>query len=283
MKIGLIGAGKVGFTLGKFFAEGGIPVTGYYSRSRVSAQEAAEFTQTRCYDQMEALIQESDAIFLTVPDGAITEVYRQVSQYEIRDKLICHCSGALSASDAFPGIEQTGACGYSIHPLFPISSKYHAYRELSDAFFCLEGNETHLPQLQTLLEGLGCRVQIIPAEAKVRYHAGCAIASNLVCGLIQESIDLLTTCGFSSELALAALSPLMRSNMNHLAQVGPTAALTGPVERGDTATVQKHLACFDSQDERELYRLLSKKLVDVAQQKNPDRDYQPLRHVLKEN
>jgi predicted short-subunit dehydrogenase-like oxidoreductase (DUF2520 family) len=75
----------------------------------------------------------------------------------------------------------------------------------------------------------------------------------------------------------------MRSNMNHLAQVGPTAALTGPVERGDTATVQKHLACFDSQDERELYRLLSKKLVDVAQQKNPDRDYQPLRHVLKEN
>ena len=46
MKIGIIGAGKVGFSVGKYLVERGIPVTGYYSRNPVSAKEAPEFTAT---------------------------------------------------------------------------------------------------------------------------------------------------------------------------------------------------------------------------------------------
>ena len=56
MKIGFIGAGKVGFSLGKFFVQGNLPVTGYYSRQRESAQEAALFTNTKPYDTMLALV-----------------------------------------------------------------------------------------------------------------------------------------------------------------------------------------------------------------------------------
>ncbi|MGM9607240.1 MAG: NAD(P)-binding domain-containing protein [Oscillospiraceae bacterium] len=135
MKIGFIGAGKVGFTLGKFFAQGGIPVTGYWSRNPESAQEAAFFTGSRQYDSPEALVQDSDALFLTVPDSAITPVFQDLGAFEISEKQICHCSGAMTAGEAFPGIGQTGAYGYSIHPLFPVSSKYEAYRELTGAFF----------------------------------------------------------------------------------------------------------------------------------------------------
>lgn len=197
MKTGFIGAGKVGFSLGKMFAESGLPLTGYYSRQREAAQEAAAFTGTRAYSDLCELVQDSDAIFLTVPDRAITPVYLELRSFSLSGKQICHCSGALSARDAFPGIEETGALGLSIHPLFPVSSRYDSYRELADAFFCLEGEKSAIPAWKTQLECCGCTVQTIDAAVKPLYHAACATASNLVCALVQQSIDELTRCGFS--------------------------------------------------------------------------------------
>ena len=60
MKAGFIGAGKVGFTLGKYLAEGGITVTGYYSRTARSAREAAAFTGTRYYDKLADIVKDSE-------------------------------------------------------------------------------------------------------------------------------------------------------------------------------------------------------------------------------
>ena len=84
MKTGFIGAGKVGFTLGKFFCSKGstdctessnsIKVTGYYSRNTQSAEEAAKFTGTKAFTDMGALIEASDVLFLTVPDGTSPSV-----------------------------------------------------------------------------------------------------------------------------------------------------------------------------------------------------------------
>lgn len=282
MKIGFVGAGKAGFSLGRFFAEGDAQVTGYYSRHPESAREAAQFTGSSYYSTLEALAEDSDALLLTVPDGAVTPVYQELARHEIAGKHICHCSGAMTAGEAFPGIGQTGAYGYSIHPLFPFSDKLKCYRELPGAFFCLEGTGPHLPVWQTLLEALGARPQVIPSEGKVRYHAACAIASNLVCGLVQESLDLLVDCGFTQDAALQALAPLMRSNLDHILSEGPVRALTGPVERGDRDTVRKHLSCFPSQEEQELYRSVSRKLTDLARQKHPETDYRELDTLLKE-
>jgi len=280
MKIGFIGAGKVGFSLGKFLARGQVQLTGYYSRRPESAREAASFTGARAYESKEELIRDSDAIFLTVPDGAISSVYQSLEKSLISEKILCHCSGSLSVSEAFPAIAQYGAYGYSIHPLFPVSSKLTSYRELSGAFFCIEGSGPHLAQWQELLQSLGATVQIISGEDKIRYHAACAISSNLICGLVQESLELLETCGFSRSMALQAITPLMRSNLEHIIQSGPVAALTGPVERCDTKTVEKHLSCFSSEEERELYRSVSRKLVQLAAQKNPGRDYRALEDLL---
>ena len=238
------------------------------------------FTETRQYDTISELLQDCDALFLTVPDGEITRVYRQLTQYPISGKQICHCSGAMTAGEAFPGIEETGASGYSIHPLFPVSSKLNTYRELSGAFFCLEGDKRHIRQWQERIQALGPTVQIIPGVGKVRYHAACAIASNLMCALVGESLDLLETCGFTRAGGLAALAPLMRSNLEHLIQDGPAKALTGPVERCDTGTVGKHLDCLPTEEERALYRSVSRKLVQIAEEKHPDRDYRPMREIL---
>lgn len=281
MKIGFIGAGKVGFSLGKYLSVNGIGLSGYYSRNLNSAEEAAEFTGTKAFTTLEELLRESTVIFITVPDGAITDVFNNIRELGISGKLICHCSGALSAGEAFPDISTSGAQGLSIHPLFPVSSKYDSYKELRNAFFCLEGDRAD--EWRDILTSLGNPVRIIDGSVKVRYHAACAISSNLVCALAAESVSLLKECGFTADEALQALRPLAMSNMSKVFEAGPVSALTGPVERNDVSTVSKHLKCFGTDEERELYTAVSRKLTEVASEKHPETDYSELRKLLSDN
>ena len=276
MKIGFIGAGRVGCSLGRYFSENGAELSGYYSRSSRSAQEAAEFTASAAFDDMESLIAASDAVFITVPDGSIRAVYNTVAGL-ISGKLICHCSGAMSARDAFPDIEERGAEGYSVHPLFPVSSRFEAYRGLKTAFFCIEGDSRHIDMWRSLLEGAGNPVKVISADVKSRYHAACAVSSNLVCALVDESVSLLTACGFSEDEAYAALRPLALSNIERIFEVGAKDALTGPVDRNDIGTVKKHLGCIP---DAEMYRAVSRRLTELAQRKNPDTDYSDMTELL---
>ena len=108
MRIGFIGAGKVGFTLGKYFAVNGLDVAGYYSRNYKSAEEAAAFTCSEAFDSITRLAGICDIIFLTVTDGNIREVAESLKRADISDRIICHCSGALS-SEIFSDI--TGCTG----------------------------------------------------------------------------------------------------------------------------------------------------------------------------
>ena len=139
MNIGFIGAGKAGFTLGKYFSAHGIEVTGYYSRSIRSAREAAAFTSSNVYEDAAGVLSESDVLFLTVPDGSIRPTYEALARGDIRGKIFCHASGALTAAAAFPGIEQKGASGFSVHPLLAINDRYRSYRELADCFLPWKG------------------------------------------------------------------------------------------------------------------------------------------------
>ena len=282
MKIGFVGAGKVGCSLGKYFEKKGLTCTGYYDIDPVSAQEASDFTDTVCYESMDRLVEDSDALFLTVPDGLIHLVWLQIRDLPISGKLICHCSGALSAGDAFAGIEDRGAFGYSIHPLFAVSDRFHSYKELTHAYFTIEGQEKRLEEVRKMLEDLGNPVISIKARDKVRYHCAAAIASNHVVGLVQESLDLLGQCGFSDEDGLAALRPILLGNMQHIVDTGTTASLTGPVERVDTGTVKKHLDCLN-ENQKHLYILLSEILTRIGRRKNPSRNYEEMENLLRKS
>ena len=83
----------MGFSLGRYFNENGMEVTGYVSRNIQSAREAALFTNTKAYDSIENLVEDSDILFITVPDGLIEEVWNQIRVLPIAGKRICHCSG----------------------------------------------------------------------------------------------------------------------------------------------------------------------------------------------
>lgn len=166
MNIGIVGAGKVGFSFGRLLAKKGMRISGYYSRNSDSAEEAAEFTNSGHYTDLGKFIEDSDAIFITVPDNAITEVYRQVAEFEIQDKYICHCSGACTAEEAFPGIHAQGAYAISIHLLFPISSKYNCWRELAGAFFASRVTRRRSRSLYRCCADWGCRCRIFRRRAR---------------------------------------------------------------------------------------------------------------------
>lgn len=280
MNIGFIGAGKVGCSLGKLFAEHNLPVAGYYSRTPESAAFAAEFTGTRHFDSLKAILDAVDVLFLTVPDGAIASVWESVRPLHPVGKLICHCSGSI-ASTVFCGMEECAAFGYSVHPLLAVSDRTESYRELPNALFTIEGSPEHLPDIEALLRACGCRAQVITAKDKVRYHAAAVLASNLVVALADGAIGLLEDCGFSEPDARAALAPLMKGNLDAILSRGTAAALTGPIERGDAGTVRRHLDAL-AQDPltRELYRVLSLRAMAVAARKHPERDSSELELLL---
>ena len=279
MRTGIIGAGKVGCSLGKYFRLNNLKVTGYYDVNENLAKEAATFTETTFIEDLETIVKISDTLFLTVPDDLITTVWNQMKDMSLEGKFICHCSGALSAGDAFPGIDKCGAFGYSVHPLFAVSDKYNSYKELSHAYFVIEGDEKHREEIAGIFKNLGNEVRYIAAKDKVKYHCAAAVCSNHVVALIQESLDLMQECGFDEESALKALAPIMLGNMQHIAERGTVNSLTGPVERADVKTVEKHLNCLDEKQQM-LYRLLSEVLISIGEKKNPARDYGRLKHIL---
>lgn len=279
MKFGFIGAGKVGFSLGKYFAENGHEITGYFSEIYEDAVEAAEFTKSKSYDDMEQLAEDSEILFLTVPDGKIEDVWNKLKESHISNKIVCHASGALS-SEVFSDITEYGSYGYSIHPLFAVSDKYNSYKELSNSYFTIEGPPEKSDEIKALFESLGNHVCMLSPENKVKYHGAAAIASNLVAGLISISEELLKECGFDDESTHKALTPIIRGNIEHIINDGTVNALTGPIERNDINTVKKHLLNLEGNN-KEVYKAVSRQIVNIAKVKNADRDYSEMEDVLK--
>lgn len=284
MKIGFIGAGRVGCSLGKYLKEAGEDwqLVGYCSRSEESAGNAAAFTGSRTYERVEDLAADAEAVFITTPDGQIASVWQQLCDCKIplAGKIFIHCSGAL-ASTVFDGADAAGITRASLHPFYAVSDRLHSFETLGEALFTLEGSGERLEEFYQKLQAGGLTVQRLDASHKTAYHAAASVGSNLMVGLSELAIELLLRCGFDREHARMALRPLMQGNLDAVMEKDTAAALTGPAERADVTTVQKHLQTLAG-DDREIYRLLTKKIVDIAEKKNPDRDYGQLEALLNE-
>lgn len=275
--IGFIGAGKVGCSLGQYLAAQHLKVSGYYSRTLKSAEEGAASTHSSAYERMEDLVRDSEVIFVTVPDTQIASVWQQLRELPIQNKIISHCSGALSSA-VFSDIGSYHAYGYSIHPFIPISDR-HAGDTLRRAVFTVEGSPECLGELQKLLTDCGNEVVAISQKDKVRYHAAAVMASNLYVGLVAMCQKMLRSCGFSGEQAQRALMPLVLGNVKNIVSGGAAEALTGPIERGDAETVAAHLQALGT-EEAEIYMRLSRETLKVARVKNPHRDYDQMERIL---
>lgn len=286
MKIGMIGAGKVGCSMGKYMKECGLPVAGYISRHRESSEQAGTFTETKVFDNLNDLVHACGILCLAVPDDEIGNVWEELCRIAkkssamrpLADKVVCHFSGSLSSA-VFSGIEDTGAVGCSIHPMYAFSDKFTSYRQLNTVIFTIEGQEKATAVMEGLFARTGNRVLKISPEKKALYHCSASLVSNFMTGLFQMGMDLLGECGISEETGRELFAPLVLPNMESAVRDGAAKALTGPIERGDIHTVESHLAALREED-AEIYRLLGKKVLAVAKQKNPQRDYEKFADIF---
>ena len=279
MVIGFIGCGKVGFSLGKYFSNKGITLSGYYSKSYNDAKEASKFTNSKAYENINDLVKDSSMIFITTPDDAIHEVLQKLSNFNLTNKIICHTSGSLTSS-IFLDINNSNAFAYSIHPIFPFSDKYNAYKNLQNAHFSVEGPEYYIPVLKDFIQSLGNKSFVINKDDKALYHLASVTVSNLVLSLINTGCSYLSKCGISENDALDALMPLIQNNIDNIKTEGFISALTGPIERNDLCTVKHHIGAIPTKDVQ-TYKSLSLNLLAISQEKHKDKDYKELKEYLK--
>ena len=281
MKTGFIGAGKAGVSLGTYFRDKDIPVTGYYDLYSECSTRAADLTGSVAFSDIEEVLKESDMVFVTTPDGEIEKTAEQIGEVlqnsteQIRCKYICHLSGSVP-SDV---LKVTGKLCASSHPMMAISNKH---TDLSSARFTLEGDEAAVEELEKIYRQCGNKTPKIRSDRKGLYHCAASVSSNLMVGLASMALRLLHECGLEAEEALDLLGPLMEGNIAAVSEKGPALALTGPVERNDTTTVAKHLDCLEG-EQKEVYRLLAKETVRLAESKyGEERSYSQMKKLLEE-
>lgn len=274
MLISFIGAGKVGVSLGTYLISKGRKVGGYYSLSPESAAWAAKFTNTLQYETLEEIISSSDMIFFTVPDDKIAEVWEKAKPF-VSGKIIAHCSGVHS-SKIFSDIDSTGSSGYSIHPLCAVSSKETSF---AHTLFTIEGDKQNISNIQEMFVFMGNETRIISAEDKIKYHAAASLASNHMTAVFFMAKKLFLECGFSEEEAEKQLYQLAKGNLYNIGKQGCTASLTGPIERNDTKTVEKHLETLEF-EMKSAYLENARQLVELAEKKHPDRNYEEMYRLL---
>lgn len=279
MNIGIIGAGKVGVSVGRYLKENNIQIAGFYDIDCDNAAFAAQFTETDCFFELKELVMVSDTLFITTPDAVIGSVWDCIkNNMSVQNKIVCHFSGALS-SDVFTDSQSTGAGVCSIHPMLAFSDKLTSYRIPANTFFALEGDETAVSALKSLFENLGNIVCRIDKSKKSLYHTAASVLSNELVAVLDMGYSLLEECGFSRDEAVKATHNLVLGNVNSVLENGCVKALTGPVERNDLQTVKKHVNSLKGED-RQIYILLAKHLVKLAKVKNEDRDYGEMSEFL---
>lgn len=279
MNIGIIGAGKVGVSVGRYLKDNNIQISGFYDTDSDNAAFAAQFTQTDCLSDLEELVKMSDTLFITTPDNVIGSVWDCIkNNMSVQNKIVCHFSGALS-SDVFTDSQSTGAGVCSVHPMLAFSDKLTSYRIPANTFFAIEGEETAVSAVKSLFESLGNTVCRIDKSKKSLYHTAASVLSNEIVALLDMGYSLLEQCGFSRDDAVGATKNLVSGNVKSVLENGCVNALTGPVERNDLQTVKKHVESLEGGD-RQIYILLAKRLVRLAKAKNEDRDYGEMSEFL---
>jgi len=182
----------------------------------------------------------ADLVLLCVPDPAIRESAAAVPP----GPWIAHVSGATSLRALDPHVRRFG-----LHPLQTFT-RTRGPEQLDGAWAAVTAeNPDARARGFWLAEVLGLRPFEIRDELRVLYHAGAVIASNYLVTLYRSASRLLETAGAPPE----ALIPLMRRTIDNGFE------LTGPIARGDWATVQAHLAeiCLRAPELEEMYRVLA--------------------------
>jgi predicted short-subunit dehydrogenase-like oxidoreductase (DUF2520 family) len=260
-RITIIGAGRMGQGLGLALKRRGyrvvlvnrsqrdvIPPLILHQGSRAEATAGAEL------------------VLIATPDDAIGQVAAELARERAiaRDQIVLHLSGLLDRR-ALLALDETGAgCG-SFHPVQSVAEPGTAAERLKGAYVGIEGDERALVAAERLANTLRMTPVRIPAEAKPAYHAAAAFVANYTVALVGVAERLARSAGVPPDVAGKLYLPLLGGAVANLTSLGPAAALTGAVRRGDVQTIQSHLEALSTED-RELYRTVGRAAVLLARE-----------------
>ncbi|MEE8618835.1 MAG: DUF2520 domain-containing protein [Dehalococcoidales bacterium] len=238
VKLGFIGAGTVGSALATRLSSKGYQVVAVSSRGQTSARNLARSINCRAFDNNQDVTDAAELVFITTPDDVIAAVTSEIQWHP--GQSVVHCSGADSIQILEPAMKLGVQVGV-IHPLQTFASAKQAIENMPGSTFVLEADEpllTTLKEMATALDGHWIELE---AKDKVIYHAAAVITCNYLVTLVKLATDLWQTFNVPTQQATQALLPLIRGTIHNIETVGIPQCLTGPIARGDTGTIKKHL------------------------------------------
>lgn len=256
-----MGAGRAGVSLARAFRAAGVAVAGVHGRHAPGGPEDVSV------GLLPPALARAAVILVTVRDAQMDDALGELLEAELApDAIVLHASG--SAEPAMLGaVRRAGHRAGTFHPLVPLADPARAAEALAGAYIGIDGDE-EARELSRLLAGkLGALVVEIPRGEKARYHAAAVIASNFPAVLLRTAERVLREAGVPGDVADGAARSLLRQAVRNLEGGEAARALTGPIVRGDAATVSAHLRVLASDPEAlEVYRALSLAALDLARE-----------------
>jgi len=263
--VALVGAGRAGGALAVALAAAGHPVVAITGRDPGRAAALAGRVGARPVSTALAAIRAADLTFLTVPDSAVTPVATSIAATgaDLRGRGIVHCSASLGI-EAVAALRSAGAAVGCLHPLQALAGAESAPL-LRGALFAIDADPVLAAPLRQIALDIGGVPVTLPGGARPLYHAAAVLAGNAPLALVGAATELLVAAGLDPSTAEQGLLALMEGAIANARRLGSRQALTGPVERGDTATVARHLAALkDRPDADALYRAVAREIVRLA-------------------
>ncbi len=267
LRIAMVGLGMVGASLGTLFERAGYKLVGAFDTDEGARRRFGERVKCRVSANLKDMETAFDILVVAVPDRAIKSVSESLSRLNFSDdvRLAGHTSGALG-SDELVDLGRRGCLLFSMHPIQTFASIESAVEAIPGSYFAVEGDQNALKVVEQVVTSIGATPVRLDRESKPLYHASLSIASNLLVALLDAAVRLSEAAGIEREKALKMMLPLIRRTLANFRESAGD-ALTGPIERGDLVTVQRHLGAIARVDPGilEAYAALSRAAVDIAE------------------
>lgn len=266
--LNIVGAGKVGRTLGRLFGEHAVFTIGdILNRTVESASEAVAFIGAGRAVADYGDMQQADAWMIACADDTIATCCEALagSGRLHSGSVVFHCSGALTSGELAAAASQ-GARLASIHPIRSFADPTDATASFAGTWCGTEGDAAALALLSPAFEAIGARLVAIDPKAKTIYHAAAVIACNYLVTMMDSAVHAYGAAGVPQEIALELMEPLVRGTVDNVFRHGPARALTGPIARGDLDTVRRQSAALNGWNSEygTLYDQLARLTMDLA-------------------
>jgi len=261
--------------LGLALKEKGYKLVGLVTSRADTASKAAEMLGTIHFDEPAALSRIADLVFITTPDRLIGKVTSQIASKKgfKPGQVVLHTSGSFSSSILSPAA-YLGAKIASFHPLQTFPDVESGLKSLPGTYFVAEGDKEALLLAAQLAKDLQGNYLEIATEMKPLYHAAACVVCNYLVTLLDMGLNFLARAGLK-KAGLEPVMPLIQATLKNVANKGVIASLTGPIVRGDAATVASHLKAIEEHlpHFKQLYCHLGRQTVLLADLKASLDDY----------